>query len=261
MKLIPGRRTPEKRTGTMSVVEHLEELRHRIIVCLWAVGIAAIGAWFLWNPFILLIQKPYCDFIESRPDLRPDTGCDLVFLGPFDGFMVRMKGVFIIALVLALPVVLYQLWAFIAPGLTAREKKWSIPFVVSSCLLFLLGAATAYYVLPKSLGFLLGFAGAATVPILTIDRYVAFVTLMALAFGVSFLLPVILVFLELVGLVTPQTLAKGRRYAILGIAIFAAIITPGSDMVSMVALFIPMYLFFEAAIIIGRLARRGSKAA
>jgi sec-independent protein translocase protein TatC len=129
--------------------------------------------------------------------------------------------------------------------------------VLSSFVLFCCGGVLAYFVLPKSLDFLLSFAGPGIVPTLTIDRYVGFVTLLTLAFGLSFLFPVILVFLELVGVVSPQTLGAYRRYAILGISLISAIITPGTDVVSMLAMMIPMYLFYEAAIIIGRSIVRG----
>ncbi|TMK85087.1 MAG: twin-arginine translocase subunit TatC [Actinobacteria bacterium] len=157
---------------------------------------------------------------------------------------------------IALPVLLYQIWGFIAPGLTAKEKRYSIPFVASSCVLFFLGAVVAYLMLPKGLGFLLGFAGQGVVPLLTIDRYVGFVTLVALAFGVSFLFPIFLVFLELVGVLSPELLARNRRYSLLGISIFAAVITPSSDPYTMLAMMIPMYLFYEASIIIGRFLKR-----
>jgi sec-independent protein translocase protein TatC len=161
--------------------------------------------------------------------------------------------------VIALPIVLYQLWAFVAPGLTAKEKKYSIPFVVSAVFLFLLGATVAYLMLPKGFSFLLGFAGEGVVPLLTFDRYVGFVMLVALAFGVSFLFPIFLVFLEIAGVLSPDTLAKYRRYSILGIAIFAAVITPSSDPYTMLAMMIPMYLFYEASIIIGRFLNRRSR--
>ncbi len=174
--------------------------------------------------------------------------------------LVKMKTVFFIAIGLALPVLLYQLWAFIVPGLTSREKKWSIPFVISSFLLFLLGAVFAFWTLPKAFSFMLGFAGEGVVPLLSFDRYLSFVFLVTLAFGVSFLLPVLLVFLELVGVVSPQWLSKYRRYAIFLIFLFAAIITPSSDPYTMLAMGIPMYLFYEGAIIIGRIAKRESKA-
>jgi len=261
MKLLPSRKTPDQRTGNMTVVQHLEELRHRIIVCLWAIGIAAVVAWFLYEPFKELLRAPYCDFTAANPQLSPVAGCNLIFTSPIDAMLVKMKTVFFIALGLALPVLLYQLWAFILPGLTAREKKWSIPFVVSSFVLFLLGAAIAFWTLPKAFGFMLGFAGEGVVPLLSFDKYLSFVFLMTFAFGVSFLLPVLLVFLELIGVVTPQWLAKHRRYAIFLIFLFAAIITPSSDPYSMLGLGTPMYLFYEGAIIIGRLAKREPKAA
>jgi sec-independent protein translocase protein TatC len=258
MRLIPGRRPSEEaRTGTMTLVEHLTELRTRVVYSLYAVAVGAIVGWFLWDPFLDLIREPFCDFLRTHPDQAPESGCNFVFLGPFDGFAVRMKTTLFLGLAVALPVVLFQLWVFIAPGLTAREKKWSIPFVVSSFLLFLAGGTLAYFVLPKSLDFLLSFAGAGVVPTLTIDRYVGFVTLLTLAFGLSFLFPVILVFLELVGLVSPRTLGRYRRYAFLGIAVISAIITPGTDVVSMLAMMVPMYVFYEAAIIVGRSLVRG----
>lgn len=257
MKLLPRRSRPdEERVGTMTVIEHLTELRRRLIICMWAIGGGSIGGWFLWDPFLKLVQEPYCNFIATHPSQAPTSGCGLVFLGPFDGFTVRMKSTLFLGLVVALPIVLYQLWAFIVPGLSSKEKRWSIPFVVSSFVLFIAGGVLAYFILPKSLDFLLSFAGEAATPVLTIDRYVGFVTLLTLAFGLSFLFPVVLVFLELIGLVSPQTLGHYRRYAILIISIISAVITPGTDMVSMVAMMVPMYVFYEAAIVIGRLMKR-----
>jgi sec-independent protein translocase protein TatC len=219
-------------------------------------GAGAVVGWFLFPPFMDLIRRPFCDFILSHPLTAPPTGCDLVYNGPLDAMIIKMKVVIYIGLVVALPVVLYQIWGFVAPGLTAKEKRYSIPFVASSCVLFFLGAVVAYLMLPKGLGFLLGFAGQGVVPLLTIDRYVGFVTLVALAFGLSFLFPIFLVFLELVGVLSPEILARNRRYSLLGISIFAAVITPSSDPYTMLAMMIPMYLFYEASIIIGRFLKR-----
>jgi sec-independent protein translocase protein TatC len=257
MKVIPRRkRTPEQRTGSMTVVEHLEELRHRLIVCLYAVAIGSVAGWFLYPVFFHIVQSPFCDYVTSHPELAPPTGCRLVYSGLLDGMLVKIKVVVFLGLLLALPVVLYQIWAFVAPGMTAKEKRYSVPFVLTSCFLFLLGAAVAYVMLPKGLAFLLGFAGEGVVPLLTFDRYVGFVILLAVAFGLSFLFPIFLVFLELVGVLSPDRLAKDRRYWLLGIAIFAAVITPSSDPYTMLAMMIPMYLFYEASIIIGRFLRR-----
>jgi sec-independent protein translocase protein TatC len=169
---------------------------------------------------------------------------------------VKLKIVVFIGLAVALPVLLYQLWSFIVPGLTKKERRMAIPFVSSSVLLFALGALFAYITLPKGLNFLLGFAGSDFVPVLTGDRFISFVILVSVAFGLAFEFPVLLVFLELVGVVTSQKLRRWRRFSILGIAIFAAVITPSSDPYTMLAMSVPMYLFYEAAIIIGRLMKK-----
>jgi sec-independent protein translocase protein TatC len=260
MRVIPRRKRSEERRTGVTIVEHLEELRHRIIVCLYAVAACAVIGWFLFPPFMDLVRKPFCDFIVANPASAPPTGCDLVYNGPLDAMLIKMKVVAYIGVVLALPVLLYQLWGFIAPGLTAKEKKYSVPFVASSVVLFLMGAAVAFVTLPKALNFLLGFAGPGVTPLLTINRYVGFVTLVTIAFSVSFLFPVLIVFLELVGLVTPEWLAKYRRYSSSDRHLRGGG-SPSSDPYSMLAMTIPMYLFYEAAIIIGRFLKRPSRTA
>jgi sec-independent protein translocase protein TatC len=258
MRLIPKflRRSEAERTGTMSVMEHLEELRRRIVIAFLAILAGAVVGWFLYPYVLELLRDPFCQYLRDNPEVRPPAGCDLVFNSPVDAFLTKLKMVGFLGLIVALPVVLYQLWAFIVPGLTSREKKWSIPFIVTSTLLFIAGAAFAIWTLPKALEFLLGFGGEAVVPLITFDRYIGFVTLVTLAFGVSFLFPVILVFLEAVGVLSWQLLASWRRWAILGISIFAAVITPSGDPYTMFAMMIPMYVFYEASIIIGRIMKR-----
>jgi sec-independent protein translocase protein TatC len=259
VRVIPRslRRSEAERTGTMSVMEHLEELRRRIIIAGVAILLGAVVGWFLYPAVLELLRDPFCEYLRDNPEVRPPAGCDLVFNSPVDAFLTKLKMVGFLGLIVALPVVLYQLWAFIVPGLTSREKKWSVPFILSSTLLFLLGAAFSIWTLPKALGFLLSFGGEFVVPLITFDRYLGFVTLVTLAFGVSFLFPVILVFLEAVGVLSWQRLASWRRWAILGIAIFAAVITPSGDPYTMLAMMIPMYVFYEGSIIIGRLMKRG----
>jgi len=258
MRLIPAflRRSEAERTGTMSVMEHLEELRRRIVIAFFSILAGAVVGWFLYPYVLELLRDPFCQYLRDNPEVRPPAGCDLVFNSPVDAFLTKLKMVGFLGLIVALPIVLYQLWAFIVPGLTSREKKWSIPFIVTSTLLFIAGAAFAIWTLPRALEFLLGFGGEAVVPLITFDRYVGFVTLVTLAFGVSFLFPVILVFLEAVGVLSWQLLASWRRWAILGISIFAAVITPSGDPYTMLAMMIPMYLFYEASIIIGRIMKR-----
>ena len=251
------RRPPEERAGTMTLVEHLDELRRRLIICIVAIAGGAVVGWFLYGPVLDLILHPYCDYWNTTdPKLRITQACSLFFNEPLGAMIVKLKIVVFIGLMVALPVLMYQLWMFIVPGLTKKERRMAVPFVGSSVVLFALGALFAYITLPRGLNFLLGFAGDQFAPILTGDRFVTFVILVAVAFGLAFEFPVLLVFLELVGVLSTEKLRKWRRFAFLGIAIFAAVITPSSDPYTMLAMTIPMWLFYEAAIIIGRLMKK-----
>ena len=260
MRLIPEWLRPARRSdreGTMTLVEHLEELRARLVISVTAIAIGAAVGWFLYGPVVNLLLDPYCDYWETVPrTLRPTQECALFFMGAVDPVLIKLKVVVFLGLFLALPVVLYELWAFIMPGLTSRERKFAVPFVLTSVALFALGAMIAYVTLPKALGFLLGFAGSEFVPLLTGDRFLSFVMLLALAFGLSFEFPIILIFLAEVGVVTSRKLRDWRRWAILAIAVFAAFITPSADPYTMLAMMLPMVLFYEAAIIVARLLKK-----
>jgi sec-independent protein translocase protein TatC len=257
MPLIPARfrrRRPRDPEATMSLVEHLEELRTRLLVSLGAIGVASIAGWFLYGSVVHLVLRPYCDYWKTIPrSVRPTQGCTLFFTGALDAIVLKMKVVVFLGLFIALPVVLYELWAFIVPGLTKRERRMAIPFVATSVLLFAAGAVLSYLTLPKGLGFLLGFAGSPFAPLLTGDRFLTFVMLLALAFGISFEFPVVLVFLAGVGVISSRKLRDWRRGAILFIAIFAAVITPSSDPYTMTAMMVPLILFYEGAIITARI--------
>ncbi|MEA2554775.1 MAG: sec-independent protein translocase protein TatC [Actinomycetota bacterium] len=261
MTVIPRfrRKEPSAPTGTMTVMEHLEELRHRIVVSALAILAGAVGGWFLYNRVITFMQRPYCDYVKSvPPGQRPiGGGCKLIFSGMLDGMLVKVQLVFYLGCVLALPILLYQLWGFIVPGLKERERKMVVPFITSSLLLFAAGVAVAIITLPKALEFLLGFNNPSVAsPLISVTQYVTFYVLVAIAFGVSFLFPVVLVFLQIVGVLHSAQLRSTRRYSVLGIAIFAAVITPSSDPYTMLALMIPMVLFYEAAIIVGRAMKK-----
>src|SRR5688500_3576607 len=252
------RKSPEEREGSMSLIDHLKELRHRLLICIWALIAGSIVGIFLYNPVMELIKSPYCDFLRENPDKAPfeQQGCSLIFLGAIDGFLITVKVVVFLALLVALPVILYQLWAFIVPGLTARERKWAIPFVALSVVLFLLGALAAFLTLPKALDFLLGVGGDFVSPLLTVDKYIGFVIFTVLAFGLGFEFPILLISLTAAGVLTNETMRRYRRQVVLGLAIFAAVITPSPDPISMLALLIPLYLFYEGAIIVSRLMKR-----
>ena len=241
----------------MSLIDHLRELRHRLLMCLWALLGGSIVGIFLYTPAMKLIQEPYCDFLRAHPEKAPITeGCSLIFLGAIDGFLITVKVVVFLALVVALPVILYQLWAFIVPGLTSRERKWAIPFVVVSVLLFVFGGFAAYLTLPAALNFLLSVGGDFVSPLLTGDQSIGFVIFTILAFGLGFEFPILLISLSAAGVITNESMRRYRRQVILGLAIFAAVITPSPDPISMLALLIPLYLFYEGAIIVSRLMKR-----
>jgi sec-independent protein translocase protein TatC len=260
MRTLPKwrRKTPEEREGAMSLIDHLKELRHRLLICLWALLVGSVVGFFLYEPAMRLIQSPYCDFLRENPDKAPfeQQGCSLIFLGAVDGFLITVKVIVFLALLVALPVILYQLWAFIVPGLTARERKWAIPFVALSVALFILGGLAAFLTLPKALDFLLSAGGDFVNPLLTVDKYIGFVIFTVLAFGLGFEFPILLISLSAAGVLSNETMRKYRRQVVLGLAIVAAVITPSPDPISMLALLIPLYLFYEGAIIVSRLLKR-----
>lgn len=254
MRLIPRRR---ERPTAMTVVEHLEELRYRLVISLIAVGVGAIAGWFLFERAMDLLREPFCKAVATLPESsRPPTGCSLIFNGVVEPFMIKLKVVAFLGLGLALPVVLWQFWAFITPGLTKKERRLAIPFVASSVILFLLGGWFAFYTLPRGLNFLLGFAGEGFVALLTASKYVGFVMMLTLAFGLSFEFPLVLIFLGRAGVVSSRQLRDARRFAVLGIGLFAAIITPSQDPYTMLMMMAPLWVFYEVAILVIRTMKK-----
>ena len=236
----------KRRRGEMTLVEHLEELRRRVLISLAAVVVGSVGGWFLYSPVLRLLVEPYRK-ATGKPEL------DLVFTGVAEPFLLRVKISAFIGLALALPVVLWQVWRFITPGLEPKERKYAIPFVLASVVLFCVGAYFAFLTFPTALRFLLGFGGAELTPLLSADRYLGFIMLMILAFGVSFEFPVVLQFLVIANVVTSRTLRRWRRWAIMGITVFSAVITPSQDPISLMFMMVPMIVFYEAVIWISRL--------
>ena len=235
----------------MTVFEHLGELRRRLDDLASSPSIIAGTIVFIFAPEIIswLIQF----YNDSAPKGTPDK---FIFTGPLDAFATRLKIATYGGIVLALPVWLWQLWRFITPGLTRNEKKYAVPFVASSIVLFVMGGIVALLTLEPALKFLLGIGGSDLQPLLTADKYISLVSLMILAFGLSFEFPVILVFLLIARVLTTAQLRAWRRYAAVIIVAFAAIITPSQDPYSLFAMAIPMYIFYEASIVIGRFMKR-----
>jgi sec-independent protein translocase protein TatC len=250
------RRRKDVDDARMALVDHIRELRNRLLKCSVAVVVGVIVAFIFYDEIFDFLTHPYCQLPANRR--VGGSGCQLAFFGVLEPLAVKVR-VSLIGGVIALPVLLYQLWAFITPGLHSRERKWALPFLLTSLALFALGGFFAYITLAKGLQFLLGFAGDNLTAVLGVDRYLKFVTLMLLAFGVSFEFPVVLVFLDLVGIVNHDRLRRARRGAIFGIFVFAAFITPSQDPFTLFAMAIPMCIFYEGCVLFSRLHARAKR--
>ena len=239
----------------MTLLEHLAELRHRVIVSVIAIVLGAFVMYFLYNHVLTYFLHPYCDILRADKRLSPGQ-CTLYVQDPLDQLTIRIKVAFFGGLALALPVVLWQLWRFITPGLNPNEKRYAVPFVAASMLLFILGGFVALQTFPLALKFFHAVGGNHIGTIYAPDPYLRLIMLMIVAYGVAFEFPVVLVALQLVRVVSSAKLRKWRRGAIVGVTVFAAVFTPSSDPVSMFAMAIPMYVFYEGAIVTGRLLKR-----
>ncbi len=246
--------TPDTADGRMSMLEHLYELRDRIIKCLVAVAIGAVVAWFLYPQIYEVLLDPYCDLQGAEVER-----CQLLQTEPLEGFSTRLKITGYAGVALAMPVILWQIWRFVTPGLYAHEKKWAYPFVFSAMVLFLLGAGLAYYSLTPALEFLIDVGGEGLEQNFRPAPYFQLITYMMLAFGVGFEFPIVLIFLQLAGIVEPKALRSIRRYAIVGILAIVAVITPSGDPYTLGILSVPMYLFYEISIVIGHLLTRNRR--
>lgn len=250
-------------TKMMSFLEHLGELRKKIVVSLIATCITFVIT-FNYSEYILKflmfplkynldfsVRKMYMYFVPQ--DKLHNT--KLVFLGPAEGFWMNMKIALVAALILALPILFQQLWSFISPGLHVKEKKYVVPFIFTATVLFLIGAAFCFFiVLPFAMGFLLTYKiGDFMMPMLSVGQYVDFCLKFILAFGIVFELPIFVVFATRMGLVTTKTLAKNRRYAILIAFIVASILTPTPDAFNQTLMAVPMIVLYEVGILVSRI--------
>lgn len=230
----------------MTLVEHLDELRRRILISLGAVVICACLAFWKIQDILSYLMIPPVDH--------------LVFFSPTEAFMEYFKLAFFVGFLIASPVVLYQLWAFVSVGLTERERKAFLLAMPFSATLFLGGAAFAFFlVIPWALKFLINFAGTNVMPVISISEYLSFVVMMLITFGVIFELPVAVMLLSKLGMITPSFLSRNRKYAILVIFIAAAVLTPTPDAFTQILMAVPLAVLYELSIWICRFISKKEK--
>ena len=230
--------------ATMSLTGHLTELRNRLVWTILAIAVGASIGFSFGEQLIELL----------RSALPPDVKLIQIELG--DGFAIRLQIAFVVGVILAMPVILWHLWRFVAPGLTGAERRAVLPWIPMALVFFVLGVSVAYVVLPFAAGFLLSFVPAGVDRTINIRSYFDFMSSLFLAFGVLMEFPILLVGLSKVGIVTSDRLRRSRRVTILGIAIFAAVVTPGGDLVSPAVLGLTLYILYEGtAVFIRRTGR------
>ncbi len=228
-------------SGKMSFLDHLDELRRRIIVAVVAVGISFVACWIFHERIFEFLSVPITQHLGDRK---------LAYLRPTEPFMIYMKASFYAGIFLASPVVLWQVWLFIAPGLYSREKRYAIPFLLSSSILFILGGIFAYAVgLPMTLNFLTNF-GQAFEEMVTATFYFDFALVIILGCAIIFEIPIVIFFLSIMGVTNARFLLRNLRYAVLIIFIAAAVITPTPDIPTLMVFAAPMLLLYLVGVLV-----------
>jgi sec-independent protein translocase protein TatC len=231
--------------ATMSLIEHLDELRRRLIIIIVTILLAAVAGFAISGWVLKLLRAPLPEEVDA-----------LYFTGVADAFAAQLKIAGFLGIAFAMPVILFHIWRFVTPGLTSSERRFVWPVMVAALLLFVLGVAIGYAVIPYAVRFLLSFGGDALTPLLTIDKYIGFVTTMMLAFGLVLEFPIVLIGLARVGILSHRRLAASRRWAVLAIVILAVLLTPGGDPFSSLILSGVMFLLFEGSLLVIRLIKR-----
>lgn len=229
----------------LTLVEHLDELRKRILICLVALGIATIASFPFASHILKILKIPVAGLIER-----------LVFFSPQEAFLIYMRIAFLSGWIISLPVILYQSWRFISPAIEERQRQATSYFVLFCFVAFILGSLFAYFILiPPALRFLLSFAKDELEPVISANRYISFAIILILGCGFVFQMPALSFILSKLGIINARILRKKYKYAIIIVFILAAIITPTSDIFNMLILALPMLFLYEVSIWISSLVR------
>lgn len=235
----------------MPLLDHLRELRTRVLLAALGLLVGGVVGWFAYTPLFEALQRPVVDLAAAR-----GTTVLINFAGVASSVDMQLKVGLFAGVILSSPWWIYQLWAFVTPGLTRRERRYTLGFVAAGVPLFLAGAAVAWWLLPKAVAVLTGFTPQGAANIIDAQTYLTFVMQMVLAFGVAFLLPVVMVGLTMSGVVRARTWLGGWRWAVLLSSVFAAVATPTGDVLSMMVLAVPMVVLYFVAVGIGSLTDR-----
>ncbi|GAC1319362.1 MAG: hypothetical protein NVS2B16_06250 [Chloroflexota bacterium] len=228
----------------MTFVEHLDELRRRLIVCVVAIAVGSVGGWFLFDRVLTLLKQPLCKELPKHCTLYVDQIYGL--------FTLQLKTAVTLGFMFALPITLWQLWLFVAPAFGPKANRWGPVWIFSAIALFLAGVAVGYFVIPLAIKFFGGFQGHGIGFLLFASNYIGFITLVLLVFGISFELPLALVSLSAAGITSSAWLASKRMVFFFGIFIFATVATPGADWISPLILGSILYVLYEISILVSR---------
>jgi len=243
----------------MALADHFREFRARLMKSVLALVVTTVASFFFYDQLLELVIGPFND---ARDKLASSTDTAIYVSGVGGGLMIQLKLCALSGVIVSSPVWLYQIWAFVLPGLHRNERKWTILFVAIAGPLFAAGVALGYYVLPKGLQVLISFTPADMTNLNDFNDFFSFMVRMLLVFGVSLEIPFCVVLLNLAGIVSGKTLGRQRPWIILGTFVFAAVATPSTDPISMLMLAVPMLLLFLMSEVIARLVdrRRGRRA-
>ncbi|MGN6793151.1 MAG: twin-arginine translocase subunit TatC [Streptosporangiaceae bacterium] len=252
---IPRTRKAVNPEARMPLIEHLRELRNRVFKAVLVVTVGSIAGWFIEEPVFKFITGPYCKLpARIRNGVQPGLptnaqshDCHLIVTGLFDYFFLHLKLAIVIGIIISAPFWMYQLWAFVAPGLHSRERRWTYLFVGTVFPLFALGGTFAYFAMTKGLRFLLDMLPHNVIPFISVTSYIGYAIAMLLIFGLAFELPMVMVLLNLAGVLTHKRFAKWRRMIIFLVFAFAAVATPSPDPISMLLLAVPCVALVEGA--------------